>query len=120
MTLTQIDSLATINDANGNEMLLFVTAATAVNYLRIFNSATGLNPALSVQGDDANISLRLGAKGTGAVEVEADFQITSSTDAFYFGPILTNGTWRIVRNGDNLELERRELNVYVSKTTITA
>ena len=117
LTLTQIDELATINDSSGNEMLLFVEAASAVNYMRIFNSATGLNPALAVQGSDTDISLRLAAKGTGAVEIEADLQITSATDAFYLGDRNVDGTWRFVRSGDDLLVQQREAGTYNTKTT---
>jgi len=38
-------------------------AATAVNYLQVIGSATGVNPTLSVQGSDANLSINYQAKG---------------------------------------------------------
>jgi len=44
----------------------------------------------------------------------------SSTSAYYLGDSGTDGTWRFVRDGDNLKIERRESNNYVTKTTITA
>lgn len=61
--------LADIRDANNNELLELDTVASAVNYTRIANAATGDAPELSAQGDDTNISLQLSATGTGRVVV---------------------------------------------------
>ena len=41
-----------INDENGNELLEFVTTASAVNNLEITNKATGAAPVLGVSGED--------------------------------------------------------------------
>jgi len=38
-----------------------------------------------------------------------------SANALYFGPSGTDGTWRIVRSGNNLAFERRESGNYVTK-----
>lgn len=46
-------------------------------------------------------------------------QFGAST-AHYFGPSATDGTWRIVRSGNDLVIERREGGSYVTKSTITA
>jgi len=54
-----------IYDANGNEQLLFEQTASAVNYLKITNSATGNDVILEVVGEDSNIDLQLATKGTG-------------------------------------------------------
>lgn len=61
-----------IGDANGNELVLFNTTASAVNYLKIANSAVGNSPSLAVDGSDTNINLNLLAKGTGTVQVNGD------------------------------------------------
>lgn len=61
--------LADIRDANNNELLELDTVASAVNYVRIANAATGGNPELSAQGDDTNASLQLTALGTGVILV---------------------------------------------------
>ena len=37
------------------------------------------------------------------------------TDAVYLGDPLVDGTWRIVRDGNNLSFQRRELSVWVEK-----
>lgn len=61
--------LADIRDANNNELLELDTVASAVNYVRIANSATGSAPELSAQGDDTNVNLQLTRKGTAIVFV---------------------------------------------------
>jgi len=66
--------------SKGSSSILFKTAGTtptqmevshtasAVNYGRIVGGATGVAPAFSVQGSDANINLNLVPKGTGNVQ----------------------------------------------------
>ena len=44
----------------------------------------------------------------------------SATDPFYFGDPDTNGTWRIIRSGDNLAFQRREAGLWVSKGKMLA
>lgn len=61
--------LQDIVDASGNELLEFDSNASAVNYVRLANAATGNQPAISAQGDDTNISLSIAAKGSGNVNV---------------------------------------------------
>lgn len=41
-----------------------------------------------------------------------------NTEAFYMGDPNTNGSWRIIRSGNNLNFERREGGVWVAKTAI--
>lgn len=56
-----------IVDASGNEITKFsgYGGASAVNEVEIVNSATGVNPQILATGDDTNITLQLGGKGTG-------------------------------------------------------
>jgi hypothetical protein len=56
-----------LNDTNGNAIFQSAAAASAVNYLRLLNSATGVAPQLSVGGSDTNIGLSFLTKGTGSV-----------------------------------------------------
>ena len=56
-----------IIDENGNSQLLFNTTVSAVNYVDLTNAATGSGPLLQAAGSDANIDLRIQAKGTGNV-----------------------------------------------------
>ena len=57
--------LLDIRDENNNELLELDSVASAVNYVRLTNAATGSNVELSAQGDDANIGLQLSPLGTG-------------------------------------------------------
>lgn len=38
-----------------------------------------------------------------------------SGNAFYFGSSTTNGSWRIIRDGNNLSFQRREGGTWVEK-----
>jgi len=58
-----------ITDENGNEQVIFQTTSSAVNQLDITNAATGNAPSIQATGGDSNISLKVGPKGTGLIEV---------------------------------------------------
>ncbi|MBI3231845.1 MAG: hypothetical protein HYZ51_02065, partial [Candidatus Doudnabacteria bacterium] len=59
--------LTDITDFAGNEVIEIDGVASAVNFLRATNGATGSSAALSAQGDDTNVGLELSSKGTGSV-----------------------------------------------------
>jgi hypothetical protein len=48
----------------------------------------------------------------------------AADDAFYFGPATTLGSWRIIRSGNNLLMQRleevAEVDTWVTKSTIAA
>lgn len=63
---------------NGGVLQALVShTASAVNYVQVTGAATGGQPVISTQGSDANISLRLQAKGDSTV-----FAVTNSVVAF--------------------------------------
>ena len=76
-----------ILDANGNELVNFITTASAVNEIAITNSATGTSPLISVTGGDANINMRFSTKGTGTYEFlgttasQASLRLYEDTDS---------------------------------------
>jgi len=70
--VARAEDLEDILDSSGNELLEFDLVASAVNYVRLANSATGNSPNLSSQGSDANIGLTLTPKGTGSVLIDQD------------------------------------------------
>jgi hypothetical protein len=43
----------------------------------------------------------------------------SAAEAFYVGDPATDGSWRIIRSGNNLLMERREIGAWVTKHTVT-
>jgi len=55
--------IAQINDANGNEELIFTATASAVNEITLANAATGNNPVISATGGDTNVGITLTPKG---------------------------------------------------------
>lgn len=80
-------------DVNGNslgdgtlELLTFTEDSSAVNHINIENQATGSGPIISAAGDDTNIDLHLGLKGTGALIVDgtadtaAEIRLAEDTD----------------------------------------
>lgn len=72
--------LAEILDPAGNEMLEFDQVASAVNFLRLANSASGNPVVLSSQGDDTNVGLDLFSKGTGSVRIISDSLTGNAVD----------------------------------------
>ncbi len=59
------------------------------------------------------IDSALGIPSGSAIGVESD-------QAILFGTATTNGSWRLIRSGDNLSIQRRESDAWVEKTSITA
>ena len=68
------DGSSSFLDSNGNEVITSTAVASAVNQVNITNAATGNSPKIGVAGDDTNIGLRIGSKGSG------DVVITDSSD----------------------------------------
>ena len=76
-TVDNYNPLDMILDDNGNEILDLNTVASAVNYAKLSNSATGNAVILEAVGSDTDIDLDLKAKGAGSV----NFTGTLSLDA---------------------------------------
>lgn len=55
----------------------------------------------------------------GDVDIDGDVTLTDAAKAVYFGDSGTDGTWRIIKSGNNLVVERREGGAYVTKQTWT-
>jgi hypothetical protein len=72
--------IAQINDANGNEELIFTATASAVNEITLANAATGNNPTLTASGGDTNVGITLTPKG-------ALGRITSNGETKIFGVV---------------------------------
>lgn len=56
---------------------------------------------------------------TSALDVVGDIE-TGSANAFYFGDPSTDGSWRLVRSGNDLVIERRVTGAWATKSTIAA
>lgn len=72
LTAPKFADLGFIADSSGNEMLVFDSVSSAVNYIQISNSAISNAPTITASGSDTNINLNLLAKGTGTVKVNGD------------------------------------------------
>ena len=66
-----------IYDSAGNEAIRVSAAGSAVNYLDVKNSATGVAVTLDVNGTDSNIGLTLDGKGSGVVTSTPQFVATA-------------------------------------------
>jgi hypothetical protein len=60
----------TLTDDNGNEWLERGSVASAVNHVKLTNAVTGAAAKIDATGDDTNVDLEVGAKGTGVVKVQ--------------------------------------------------
>ena len=70
LTAPKIANAGFIADANGNELIIATTTASAVNEITVANAATTGKPTISATGGDTNIILSLEGKGTGGVQIE--------------------------------------------------
>jgi hypothetical protein len=68
LTEPKFVDLGFIADANGNELLVMDTVASAVNEIKISNAATAGKPSIAAQGGDTNVSLNIVSKGSGEVQ----------------------------------------------------
>ncbi len=64
---TSIPRITGVDDVNGNEVVRFLSVASALNYLEISNSATGNNVVFDTEGGNANIGISFNTKGTGFI-----------------------------------------------------
>lgn len=82
LTAPKFADLGFIADANGNEMVVFDTVASAVNEVTVVNAATGTAGPIIKASGETNTDLQLAAKGTGAVHVTTGSygDITADTD----------------------------------------
>jgi hypothetical protein len=65
LTAPKFADLGFIADANGNELFILDTVASAVNEITFANAATAGNPKFSATGGDTNIGIDFQGKGTG-------------------------------------------------------
>lgn len=63
-------------DSNGNELLLFGSNASAVNYIQMSNASTGNAVTIAPLGDDTDVGLRITPKGNGNLAVTSKIDAT--------------------------------------------
>jgi hypothetical protein len=93
----------------------------------IFNES-GADYDFRIEGDtdtllfnlDAGLDrIGIGCVPTSKLDVNGDIECVS-TGAFYWGDPITDGTWKCVRDGDDLVFYRRESGSYVEKSRLSA
>ena len=106
LTAAKIANGGFLADANGNELIIFTTTASAVNEITIANAATGNAPSITATGGDTNIDLNIGAKGTGLIkETTARYQdVVTATDGATVTFDLSDGNYQKVTLGGNRTL----------------
>jgi hypothetical protein len=73
-TLTSPKIGTSITDVGGNSLIDVVSTSSANNHLKLTNAVNGASPILESTGvSDANVALKLGSKGTSAVEITTPF-----------------------------------------------
>lgn len=72
LTAPKFADLGFIADANGNELLIMDTVASAVNEITLKNAATTTNPGLTATGGDANVGIDVTLKGTGTFNIKGN------------------------------------------------
>ena len=103
-------------DFNGSICYVYVVYGHIDNYARLYSSALStLDLATDVSGTQTtHLQLTLEkSKFFNDVEIP-------STNAYYLGDTTTDGSWRFIRSGTNLVIERRESASWVTKSTISA
>lgn len=68
LTAPKFADLGFIADANGNELIVMDTVASAVPYIRVANNTTTNNPSIEADGE-TNVGLTLKGKGTKGVTI---------------------------------------------------
>lgn len=85
LTAPKFANAGFIADANGNELIIFTSTASAVNELTFANGATGVGPTFTASGE-TNVDLNFQVKGTGAYNLKAtasgptDLRLFEDTD----------------------------------------
>lgn len=121
--LVAIDGIQ-LENSSGNDHVLLITSSNGGG-IRL-NDNAGTTKIVNINDfgagpDFINTGRNLGIGQTSAtslLDVDGDVEI-GSADAYYLGDPTTNGTWRIIRSGDDLLMQQREAGVYVTKQTIS-
>jgi hypothetical protein len=86
LTAPKFADLGFIADANGNELIILDTVASATNELTVANAINGSNPTITTTGSsDSNISLTITPKGSGRIVLPPPAVGTARTIDFSTG-----------------------------------
>ena len=122
LTAPKFADLGFIADANGNELVILDTVASAVNEITIANAATGNAPTITASGE-TNVSLNLVPKGSGTVQIGGVAAVTTTGTQTLTNKTLTsptiNGAFTNSVNEIILRGAEEDVNVVASAATGT-
>lgn len=105
------------NLANSQEVQILVDILRDI-YRRIGSSSvTAGGVDTNIQYNNAGVLGGFGSWDGSTFAPNGDLQLPSG-NAVYLGDKLTNGSWRIIRSGNNLSFQRREAGVWVEKSFV--
>jgi hypothetical protein len=96
-----IGNPTTLVDANGNESIILVATASAINEFTVANAATGNGPELRATGGDTDIDIELVPKGTGNVNITAGGLELSGNEVLQEATSAQQGQLRLYEDTDN-------------------
>ncbi|KAB2842313.1 hypothetical protein F9K50_02260 [bacterium] len=102
-----------IEDSNGNEVLKFVSVASAVSEVTITNAASGGAPSVTASGTGTNVNLAVKSKGSGGALI-----LEGGADMEFF----LNGNLEMILSAGLLQLNQLEasgIEVLKSSTSLT-
>lgn len=117
---TTYGSATLFGQATGSSQGGVLYLQTAADYDASINTYTvrAYNDDLEFNAGASSVKLTYEG-GDDIWSFKTDVEIPS-TDAYYLGDAATDGTWRFIRSGNDLVIERREAGAYVTKSTISA
>jgi hypothetical protein len=92
LTAPKFADLGFIADANGNELIILDTVASAVNEVTLANAATLGTPTLTASGTDTDISLDLVPKGAGTIKAGGVNVVTTTGTQTLTNKTLSGGS----------------------------
>jgi hypothetical protein len=119
LTAPKFADLGFIADANGNELIILDTVASAVNEVTLANAATLGTPTLTASGTDTDISLDLVPKGTGTIKAGGVDVVTTTGTQTLTNKTLTSPTINTATIAGGT-LDEVILNAPQERTTVTA
>lgn len=118
LTAPKFASGGFIADANGNELIIFTTTASALNEITMANGGTGVNPSLIPSGE-TNVGWDIRMKGTGVLRLPRPFgiQVVDAIDNTTTGD--QKAFFRIPPELNGMNLTRVAATVFTAGTTNT-
>ena len=115
-TLTTPKINTSINDSNGNEIIITPATSSAVNELTITNAATGVKVAIDASGGDTDVGLTIRQKGDSNLELGSS---SSNADLYLYSgrtTYINSGTGN-VEVGDQIDMNDNSIGFTMQTAT---